>query len=242
MQILNILLFIVLPYLTLFVLVFGTIYRYKQKGFTVTSLSSEFLEGKKLFWGVIPFHFGLLFLFFGHLFAFLIPEGVLAWNSRPVRLLVLEFSSFIFGLAVLYGLIRLLIRRATTPRIRVVSTPMDYIMLVLLLAQVVFGLWIALEHRWGSSWFASVLTPYLNSIFLFNPDITAVSNMAWPIKAHIVGAYLVFLMIPFSRLMHLLVVPIQYIWRPYQQVIWNVDPRLKRTTNGHFKNMRPKNN
>ena len=88
MTILNTFLFIIMPYLALVIFFIGTIYRYRNVKFQISSLSSEFLEGKKLFWGSVPFHWGMLFLFFGHLIAFLIPSSVLLWNSHPVRLLL----------------------------------------------------------------------------------------------------------------------------------------------------------
>lgn len=240
---LDILLFIVLPYLTLFVLIFGTIYRYRKQGFSVSSLSSEFLEGKKLFWGSQPFHWGLMFLFFGHLTAFLTPQWVLVWNREPLRLMILEVSAFAFGLAVLMGLIVLIYRRITTDRIRMVTSKMDILLYLVLLAQIITGLLIAYGDRWGSSWFAAVLTPYLWSIFKLSPDITAISAMPWTIKTHIIGAYVLILLIPFTRLMHMLVYPIPYIWRPYQVVMWYWNRRKirdpKTATEG---NVKPLNN
>lgn len=220
MNALNIFLFIVLPYLALAILLIGSIYRYRTNGFTVSSLSSEFLEGRTLFWGSQPFHWGLLFLFFGHLIAFLIPRSVLAWNSEPLRLIILEVSAFAFGLAVLFGLCALIYRRFSNPRIRTVTSKMDVFLLALLLLQTITGLLIAYSSRWGSSWFASVLTPYLWSIFTLTPDITAVSQTNWAIQTHIAGAFVLFLIIPFTRLIHLLVYPLPYLWRPYQVVMW----------------------
>lgn len=239
---LDTLLFITLPYLSLFVVIFGTIYRYRTKGFSVSSLSSEFLEGKKLFWGSQPFHWGLLFLFFGHLTAFLIPGGVLAWNSEPLRLMILEISAFAFGLAVLFGLIALIFRRITTSRVRVVTSSMDIALYLVLLLQVITGLLIAYGERWGSSWFAAVLTPYIWSILTFNPDIVAVSAMSLTVKTHIVGAYTIILLIPFTRLMHILVYPLPYLWRPYQVVMWYWDRRKIRDSSAVLKKARPQNN
>jgi len=220
MSALNIFLFIVLPYLAIAILLIGSIYRYRTNGFTVSSLSSEFLEGRTLFWGSQPFHWGLMFLFFGHLIAFLIPRSVLAWNSEPLRLIILEVSAFAFGLSVLFGLCALIYRRFSNPRIRTVTSKMDMFLLALLLLQTITGLLIAYSSRWGSSWFAAVLTPYLWSIFALNPDITAVSMTSWYIKTHIAGAFVLFLIIPFTRLIHLLVYPLPYLWRPYQVVMW----------------------
>jgi len=216
-------LFIALPYVALTVFLIGTIYRYRSTKFKYSSLSSQFLEGNKLFWGSVPFHWGLLFLFFGHLIAFLIPGSVLAWNSEPLRLIVLEVTAFVFGLSVLIGMTNLFIRRTTDARVKIVTSKMDLIIELLIIAQIILGLWIALGYRWGSSWFATDLSPYLWSIFYLNPNIEAVSNMPLVIQLHISLAFVIVLLIPFSRLVHLLVFPLHYIWRPYQRVIWYWD-------------------
>ena len=169
MNTLNTFLLVVFPYVAGIVFLVGVIYRYRQTGFTVSSLSSQFLEGDKLFWGAVPFHIGLLAVFFGHLLAFLLPQATLAWNSVPVRLIILEVSAFVFGLSLLFGLLSLLWRRLTNPRVRVVTSRMDIVIELLLLAQVVLGCWVALGFRWGSSWFAADLTPYLWSLLGTQP-------------------------------------------------------------------------
>jgi len=233
--------FIALPYTAIIVMLAGSILRYRISGFVFSSLSSQFLEGRKLFWGSQPFHWGIIFLFFGHLIAFLFPRAVLAWNGQPVRLLILEASAFAFGLATLLGLILLIRRRLTSKRIRMVTTSMDVFVLVILLVQVVSGLWIAYFHRWGSSWFAATLSPYLISIFTFNPQIDAVVAMPLAVKIHIISAYTIVGMIPFTRFVHFLVYPIRYIWRDYQRVIWNWDRKSIRKPDVWVKGVRAKN-
>jgi len=242
MNTLNNFLFIAIPYTALIVFLVGSIYRYRQVKFSVSSLSSQFLEGRKLFWGVVPFHIGILVLFFGHLIAFLFPKTTLLWNSQPVRLIILEVSAFSFGICVLVGLVALFVRRISNARVRRVTNGMDLFVESLLLAQVVLGLWIAFGYRWGSSWFAADLTPYLWSIFKLNPEIGAVSAMPWVIKLHIVGAFLLVLIIPFSRLVHFLVAPLHYIWRPYQVVIWNWNRKKVRHPQTVWTQTQPKNN
>lgn len=239
MNALNTFLFVAFPYVAVIVFVVGAAYRYRQKGFTVSSLSSQFLEGKQLFWGTIPFHIGVLVVFFGHLIAFLLPQATLAWNSMPVRLIVLEVSAFVFGLSMLTGLAALMLRRLTNPRIRAVTTKMDVAIEGLLLAQVVFGCWIALGYRWGSSWFAADLSPYLWSLVKLAPETGPVFALPWVIKLHIVGAFAILFMIPFTRLMHLLVAPLHYVVRPYQQVMWNWDRRTIRDPNMPWSTTRP---
>ena len=231
-----------LPYAALVIFLVGTIYRYRVTKFAYSSLSSQFLEGRQLFWGSMPFHWGLAFLFFGHLAAFLVPRGVLAFNSHPVRLLIIEISAFMFALIVLFGLVTLFFRRVTNPRLKVVTTRMDIVVEVLLIIEVIIGIWIALQFRWGSSWFSAVVTPYLFSIVTFRPDISAVASLPWPVQLHIIGAYLIFLLIPFSRLVHLLVLPLQYIRRPYQLVVWTWDRRRVRRPDTKWSATDPTNN
>jgi nitrate reductase gamma subunit len=88
--------------------------------------------------------------------------------------------------------------------------------------QVVTGLWTAVFLRWGSSWFAMVLTPYLRSVFTFQPDTAAINALPPMVQIHIIAAFIMIGMIPFTRFMHFLVYPLAYLWRPYQLVIWNL--------------------
>ena len=234
--------FIALPYIAFVVFLIGTISRYRSQKFKVSSLSSQFLEGKKLFWGSVPFHFGLIILFFGHLVAFLIPKSIIIWNSVPARLLLLEISSFIAAICVFIGLILLFKRRLTDDRVKMVTTKMDIFIELLLLFQIFSGMYTAVFFRWGSSWFASVMSPYLKSIFTFTPDIAAVSAMPLMFQLHVIGAFLIILMTPFTRLVHFLVYPLDYIWKPYQQVIWNWNKRKVRSPKTPWSIHRPKNN
>ena len=232
---------IALPYIALTIFLVGSIYRYTYTGFQFSSLSSQFLEGRKLFYGSVPFHWGMIFLFVGHLIAFIFPGGVLAWNSQPVRLMILEITAFAFGISMLVGLINLIIRRYTTPHLKPVTNKMDFVIYLLLIFQTVIGLWVAYNFRWGSSWFSSLLTPYLYSIFTLQPDTTAVALLPWPVKLHIIGAFVIIGIIPFSRLIHFLVPPINYIWRPYQQVMWYWSRRKVRSPRTPWSLQRPKN-
>lgn len=240
---LNTLLFLVLPYACLLIFLVGSIYRYKTKGFTVSSLSTQFLEGRKLFWGSQPFHWGLFFLFFGHLIAFLFPRAVLAWNGTPVRLLILEVTAFAFGLCAFLGLLLLIVRRLTTRRVQIVTSKMDVVVFLVLMTQIVSGLLVAYHNRWGSSWFAAFLTPYMRSIFVFDPQIDAISSVnSLSLKVHVVSAFSLIGLIPFTRFIHFLVYPIDYLWRSYQQVIWNWDRKHIRNSRSHSEGHKSKNN
>lgn len=240
--VLNYLVFSVFPYIALITFLIGSIYRYRATGFQVSSLSSQFLERKKLFWGSQAFHWGLLVLFFGHLIAFMFPRAVLAWNGEPVRLIILEVTAFVFGLFALAGLVLLIRRRLTSDRVLMVTNKMDILVYVTLFIQILSGLGVAYYARWGSSWFASVLTPYLRSIFAFNPDIAAVSAMPWVVQIHIFSAFLIIAIIPFSRFMHFLVAPVDYSWRRYQLVIWNWNKKSIRKSGVYQYGKKSKNN
>ncbi len=238
----NSFLFTVLPYVAVIVFVIGAIYRYRSTNFNYSSLSSQFLEGNKLFWGSIPFHFGIMIVFFGHLFAFLMPETLLTWNAEPARLIILEVTGLIFALALLIGLTLLFIRRLTNDRIKVVTSKMDIVLEVVLLVQVVIGIWTAIGYRWGSSWFASDMTPYLWSLVKLSPDMTVVAAMPLVIQLHVILAFVIVFIIPFTRLVHFLVAPFHYVWRPYQRVIWNYNKDTVRDPNTEWTKHRPKNN
>jgi nitrate reductase gamma subunit len=234
--------FIGLPYAAIAILLVGSIFRYRQFGFKVSSLSSQFLEGRELFYGSRPFHWGIIFLFFGHAIAFLFPRTVLLWGSVPLRLIILEVTALGFAISALFGLVMLIQRRFKNKRILAVTSKMDVFVYIILLTQIISGIWIAFFARWGSVWFASVLSPYLKSIFYFNPDITAISAMPLAVQIHIVSAFIFVGMIPFTRFIHFLVYPFSYLWRSYQLVIWNWDRKTIRKSRKLVNGVRSKNN
>ncbi len=220
--------FVVLPYVALVLFFLVGIARYRNRPFTVSSLSSQFLENKKHFWSTVPFHYGLLGVLAIHLAGLLIPGTVLAWNDAPVRLLFLEITGLALGLLCLFGLINAMVRRVTVSRIRVNTNVSDWVLLVLLLVQIVLGILVAVYNGWGSSWFASSASPWLWSLFTFNPDLTYVVAMPLLVKLHIINAWLLIGFFPFTRLIHVLVVPNPYLWRKTQVVLWNRDRKRVR--------------
>jgi nitrate reductase gamma subunit len=224
-QYLETFLFQSLPYMVMVTAILGTIYRYVSRQFTYSSLSSQFLENRHHFWGSVPFHYGILTITAGHFIGLLFPRSVLLWNAVPVRLAILEVSAFIFALLTLVGLVNLVLRRFMDSKSRIVTSRLDWVVYALLLLQVVTGLWIAIFHGWGSSWYASSAAPYLWSLFTLQPDITFVTPLPFAAKAHIVGAWVVIGIFPFSRLVHILVIPNPYLWRKWQMVRWNWDRR-----------------
>ena len=214
------LLFAVLPYVVFFTFFLVTIQRYRMRTFTYSSLSSQFLENQRHFWGLVPFHYGILVVLTGHVVAFLFPRELLLFNSRPLRLYILEASALVFGLLTLVGLVAAIARRIDVSKIRKLTSKWDWVVLALLLVQVISGISVALLYPWGSSWFAAVVTPYAWSLLKLNPDYAAIAAMPWMVKLHIVNAYVMIGIFPFTRLVHVLVVPNPYLWRKPQMVRW----------------------
>ena len=216
-------LFAILPHVAMVVFFVVTIMRYRQRTFTYSSLSSQFLENKSHFWGSVPFHYGILVVLGIHLLAFLIPQGVLAWNRSPLRLVVLEVTGFAFAILTLVGLVNLVLRRFQSSMTRRVTTPGDWIVYLLVLVQVVSGISVAVFHSWGSSWFATSASPWLWSLITLSPDVSYVTGLPLLVKIHMINAFLLIGFFPFTRLVHILVLPNPYLWRKTQVVLWNWD-------------------
>jgi nitrate reductase gamma subunit len=216
----NELLFVMLPYVALLTFFLGTIMRYRKAPFSYSSLSSQFLENNQHFWGVTALHYGIIMALTGHLLGLLIPQYVLAWNRQPLRLYVLEISGLAFALMALVGVLGTLERRVRYSKARKVTSPADWTIEVLLLVQIVAGIYIAVFHPWGSSWYATSEAPYLRSIFFLQPDISYLATMPFVVKLHMVNAWLIIGLFPFTRLVHVLVAPVPYLWRKPQLVRW----------------------
>lgn len=211
----------VFPYMCIIIAIVATTWRYVTDKFSYSSLSSQFLENRNLFWGSITWHYGILGILTAHLVGFLIPSSILWWNMEPVRLYVLETTGFVLGLMALVGIILLIIRRFSSSRLKVVTSNMDKILYIVLFTQVLTGVLTAIFYRWGSSWYSGFAVPYLWSILELRPNVSLVDNLPLTVQIHILNAFFLLFLLPFTRLVHLLSVPIKYIWRPHQVVRWN---------------------
>lgn len=216
----DLLLFGVFPYVAVVVAVVVATWRFVTNRFSYSSLSSQFLEGRQLFWGSVPWHYGIIILLIGHLIGAVIPDGVKAFNAVPLRLYILEGTALVLGHLALVGLAFLLFRRITSPRVRAVTSTMDVVMLALLLLQVVTGVYIAEFHRWGSAWYVETATPYLWSLVTLSPNWDSMAYLPFMVKLHAVNAFVLVAVFPFTRLVHLLSLPLPYLWRPYQVFVW----------------------
>lgn len=216
----DLLLFVVLPYASVILFAVGTVERYRRHPYSVTSLSSQFLEGRRHFWGYMPFHLGILSVLAAHVCWFLVPGLERRWNAVPARLFTVEVLLLACALAAAAGYLAIGLRRAADAKLRLVSSAWDTAVYLLLLAQIVIGILVAVRHPWGSSWFTTIASPYLWSLVKLTPDIAAVTALPHLVRTHIVLAWVLIALFPFSRLVHVLSVPNPYLWRRPQVVRW----------------------
>ena len=214
------LIFGVLPYLAMALFFIETIRRYVTEKYSYTTMSSQFLENKQHFWGMMAFHYGIIGTIAGHIIAFLLPKSVLWWNSYPIRLYILEATAFIFGALSLFGVAAIIYRRISNPRVKVTTRFTDWIIYLFLTVVIVTGVYIAMFHGWGTSWFAASVTPYLWSLVKFQPQIEYVASLPPVFKTHFFCVFILIALFPFTKLVHILVAPNQYMLRKRQVVRW----------------------
>lgn len=216
----NWMLFGVFPYVAVILGVSVGLYRYGVDRYSWSSQSSQFLENRQLFWGSIPWHYAILLVLLAHFLAFLVPGAWAALTGSPGRLALLEVAGLALGVCAVIGLTLLLLRRALHPRVVAVTSVADWLLLASLLLQAVTGVVIASTLRWGSVWFLHTAAPWLWSLVTFNPQVQYLASLPTVVKIHAVNAFVLVALFPFTRLVHIVSVPVTYLWRPYQVVIW----------------------
>ncbi len=211
------------PYIALSVLVIGSIARYERDPFTWKSSSSQLLRRKQLMIGSVLFHVGILVIFFGHLFGLLTPIWIfdalgISHGAKQVLAIV---AGGIAGIFALVGGLMLLHRRLMDPRVRATSSFADTGILFLLMAQLVLGLGtilVSLQHLDGHE--MTKFMSWAQGIFTFQADAAAqITDVSWLFKLHLVLGLTIFLVFPFTRLVHMLSAPVRYLWRPGYQVV-----------------------
>jgi nitrate reductase gamma subunit len=217
-------LFIVFPYVAVALAVGGSLYRFFAHQFTYSSLSSQWLEGRWLFWGALPWHYGVVPVLLIHLGGFAIPRVMAILHGTPTTLYLAELIGKVLALLAFVGMLVLIARRLSQSKLRAVTTPMDWVVLVLLLNQVFLGLWTGFFYRWGAAWFIGTATPWVQSLATFRPQTETITALPWVPKLHFLNATLLIALVPLSRLVHFLAFPIAYLWRKLQAVTWNRRP------------------
>jgi nitrate reductase gamma subunit len=211
------------PYLALTVFLLGSLMRFEREQYTWKSSSSQLLRRRQLMWGSNLFHIGILVIFAGHFFGLLTPIWVfdmlgVSHGFKQGLAIVVGGAA---GLMCLVGISLLTHRRLTDPRVRRNSSFGDIAILLLLFAQLLLGLLtipVSLGHMDGHemvkfmSWAQSILT--------LRPEASAFVADADPIfKMHLMLGMTIFLVFPFTRLVHVWSAPVWYLGRSGYQIV-----------------------
>ncbi|KFZ30735.1 nitrate reductase [Pseudidiomarina salinarum] len=223
MNSLNMLAFGIYPYIALTVFFIGSWIRYDREQFTWKAASSQILEKKQLRRGSIAFHVGIIAIFFGHFFGLLMPSELwyaLGISTQTKQLVAMGAGGF-FGIICFYGLTILIRRRLFNPRIRATSNPMDIVILLLLYVQLILGLisiYVSMGHLDGAEMVK--LMAWAQNTLLLNGGqaAAAMETVHWIFKLHVFLGMTLFLVFPFTRLVHMFSVPMQYLTRKHQIV------------------------
>ncbi len=215
-------LFNVYPYICLAVFFMGSLARFDRDQYTWKSDSSQLLRKGQLRWGSNLFHIGILFLLVGHTVGLLTPHFMYeAFITAEQKQLVAVTAGGIAGFVCFIGLSLLLHRRIFDDRIRLTSHRTDLGILVILWVQLVLGL-ITLPYSFGhkDAGVMLALADWAQRIVTLRPDAAGLLALDWPYKVHLVLGMTIFLLFPFSRLVHVWsgFGTLAYVIRPYQMV------------------------
>jgi nitrate reductase gamma subunit len=218
MNSLDLILWVVLPYVCLAVFVLGHVWRYRYDKFGWTTRSSQLYESRLLRWGSPLFHFGILFVLVGHVMGLGIPKSwteAVGITEAMYHFLAVSVGA-VAGFATLVGMAILIYRRRTVGPVFSATTRMDKLMYLVLAIVILLGLantvvgniFAHYDYREGVSvWFRGIFT------FALHPELMAEAPLTF--QAHGVAAFGLFALWPFTRLVHVFSAPVGYLWRPY---------------------------
>jgi nitrate reductase gamma subunit len=216
------------PYFCLTVFLLGSLLRFDASQYTWRSGSSQLLRRRQLIWGSNLFHVGILIIFGGHVVGLLTPLAIFEalGISHTFKQLLAMTVGGIAGIACFAGITLLVHRRLFDPRIRRNSSAGDILVLLMLYAQLTLGLLtipISAQHLDGSemvkfmAWAQGILTLYPGAAELI-ADVNPIFKM------HLFLGMTIFLVFPFTRLVHVWSAPVWYLGRRGFQVVRTRQP------------------
>lgn len=216
----DVMLWVVLPYVTFAVLVVGSVWRYRYDRFGWTTRSSELYEKRLLRIGSPLFHLGLLVVILGHLAGLVIPASWTAAIGIPedVYHLVAALAGSAASAVLVLGLLILIYRRRSTSAVFLATTVMDKVMYAMLALSVLSGAWatattqLVTEHGYD---YRQTISPWFRSLWYLQPQPELMAGVPVAFQVHIVAAFLLFALWPFTRLVHAFSAPVPYLFRPY---------------------------
>ena len=223
------LLWVALPYAASGVFVVGHLLRYRYDQFGWTSRSSQTYENRLLRWGSPMFHYGMLMVIGGHVVGLFIPKPWLEFfgvTEHIYHLGATWLGTFAAVLTVA-GLAILIYRRRLTKRVLLVTTVMDKVMYVFLASTILCGTTATVLYQiFGGGYdYRGSISPWIRSLYGFQPDPSLMSDVPFFFQLHVLTATTLFLLWPFTRLVHVFSAPLGYLVRPYVVYRSRDDPR-----------------
>jgi len=211
----------VYPYIALSIFLIGSLVRFDTDQYGWKSKSSQFLRRKQLVWGSILFHVGILGILGGHAVGLLTPVAIFEFLgiSHGFKQMMAIVVGGICGIACFIGLTMLLHRRLFDSRIRKTSSVSDIAVLLILFVQLSLGMAtipLSLGHLDGAM-MVKFMT-YVQGIVVLKPQPELIAGVPLIFKLHMVLGFTIFLIFPFTRLVHVWSVPLGYLSRRYQVV------------------------
>ncbi len=211
-------LWVVYPYICLAVFVVGLIWRYRYDKFGWTTRSSQIYEGRLLRIGSPLFHFGIIFAFFGHVMGLVIPKSFTDAIGLPNSAyhVIAVTGGLVAGAMVAVGFAILVFRRRTVKAVFYATTVNDKVMYLILGLVIFFGLFNTVSSALSEDYnYRLGVSPWFRSIFMFQPKPELIASAPFQFQLHAVLAFLLFLIWPFTRLVHVFSAPVGYLTRPY---------------------------
>src|SRR5690606_8644736 len=208
-----------LPYAAIAVFIVGHIWRYRYDKFGWTTRSSQTYENRLLRWGSPMFHLGILMVIAGHAVGLLIPREwlyAIGISEEIYHVGATALGTFAAVLT-LAGLGILIYRRRTVGPVFLATTVMDKIMYVFLGATLLFGTAATVVYQLfgGGFHYRETISPWIRSILIFQPDIMLMEHVPLMFQLHVISAFALFALWPFTRLVHVFSAPIGSLFRPY---------------------------
>jgi nitrate reductase gamma subunit len=220
MNTLDVLLWGVLPYVVIVVLVGGTVWRWRYDQFGWTTRSSQLYESRLLRWGSPLFHFGILVVLIGHVIGLVVPQSwtdKLGLSHEAYHVQAVTLGT-IAGIATLVGVGVLIYRRRTTGPVFAATTRNDKLMYVVLVAAIVAGLATTLIGATAvgeAHNYRDTVSLWFRSLFVLHPNVSAMAQADTAYQVHALIGMALFVLWPFSRLVHAFSAPVGYLLRPY---------------------------
>lgn len=214
----HLLCWVILPYISIAVFIVGHIWRWRYDQFGWTSRSTQLQEQRLLKWGAPLFHYSAFAAIAGHAMGILIPKAFTDWLGIPETLYqdVSAIAGSAAAIGVLIGGGLLMFRRTAVPRVRATTSAVDLLTLALLGIIVILGIYLTLGIQDTSHYeYRSTVGVWFRSLFALHPNVSVMVTAPLMYQVHAIAAWAIFLVWPFSRLVHAWSLPLWYLWRPF---------------------------